>query len=45
MDKAKSSFNIERGYKNVNGLGGGGGERIFVCGWGLLEIGKVEGRA
>ena len=24
MDKAKSSFNIERGYKNVNGLGGGG---------------------
>ena len=23
MDKAKSSFNIERGYKNVNGLGGG----------------------
>ena len=22
MDKAKSSFNIERGYKNVNGLGG-----------------------
>ena len=44
MDKAKSSFNIESGYKNVNGLGGGG-ERIFVCGWGLLEIGKVEGRA
>ena len=43
MDKAKSSFNIERGYKNVNGLGGR--ERIFVCGWGLLEIGKVEGRA
>ena len=41
MDKAKSSFNIERGYKNVNGLGG----RSFVCGWGLLEIGKVEGRA
>ena len=22
MDKTKSSFNIERGYKNVNGLGG-----------------------
>ena len=42
MDKAKSSFNIERGYKNVNGWGGG---RRFVCGWGLLEIGKVEGRA
>ena len=42
MDKAKSSFNIERGYENVNGLGGGG---IFVCGWGLLEIGKVEGKA
>ena len=42
MDKAKSSFNIERGYKDVKGLGGG---RSFVCGWGLLEIGKVEGRA
>ena len=43
MDKAKSSFNIERGYKDVKGLGGG--ERSFVCGWGLLEIGKVKGRA
>ena len=42
MDNAKSSFNIERGCKDVKGLGGG---RSFVCGWGLLEIGKVKGRA
>ena len=37
MDKAKSSFNIERGYKNVNG-----GEKF--CVW-LGAFSKVEGRA
>ena len=26
MDKAKRSFNIEKGYKDVGGGGGGGGE-------------------
>ena len=31
MDKAKSSFNIERGCKDVKGLGGGG-EVLCVVG-------------
>ena len=32
MDKAKSSFNIEKGYENVEGGGGGGGsENLCVC--------------
>ena len=30
MDKAKRSFNIEKGYKDVEG-GGGGAEILGVC--------------
>ena len=31
MDKAKRSFNIEKGYKDVGVWGGGGAEILCVC--------------
>ena len=35
MDKAKSSFNIEKGYENVEVGGGWAGLKICVCARGL----------
>ena len=39
MDKAKRSFNIEKGYKDVEGGGGGGlvGAEIFCVCFGALK--------
>ena len=44
MDKAKRSFNIEKGYKDVGG-GGKGWLKFCVCALGLWKFGEVKGRA
>ena len=45
MDKAKRSFNIEKGYKDVGGVGVGKWLKFCVCALGLWKIGEVKGRA
>ena len=46
-DKTKRSFDIEKGYEDVGGVGVGGGRRVkfCVCDRGLSKIGEVKGRA
>ena len=47
-DKTKRSFDIEKGYEDVGGVGvgvGGGGVKFCVCDRGLSKIGEGKGRA
>ena len=42
-DKTKRSFDIEKGYEDVGGVGVG--VKFCVCARGLSKIGEVKGRA
>ena len=39
-DKNKRSFDVEKGYEDVGGVGGGG--KFCVCTRGLSKIGEVK---
>ena len=42
MDNAKSSFNVEKGYEDVEGEAG---LKFDVCARGLWKLGEVKGKA